>query len=261
MDRLYDIYDTLIYKYADQRIISYPLMGSPFPIIIIMSAYWYMIKNGEKWMANRPAYNIKFFIQTYNILQVLVCGFLGIRALHIILQRDLVCITHFTDSEYDLKVIFYTWLYYLIKISDLLDTVFFVLRKKFTQISTLHVYHHTLMVSVGWIINKYYPAGELVWLGLLNSIVHVFMYFYYFCAVMFDGKINIWWKKYITQAQILQFITLGTIYTIKLFDSTCEYPKGMLVFHLGQVSLLCYMFVNFYYNAYIKQKKTIKKVD
>lgn len=37
------------------------------------------------------------------------------------------------------------WLYYMAKIIELLDTVFFVLRKKHQQVSFLHVYHHTLM--------------------------------------------------------------------------------------------------------------------
>lgn len=230
-------------------------MGSPFPIIIIMSAYWYMIKNGEKWMANRPAYNIKFFIQTYNILQVLVCGFLGIRALHIILQRDLVCITHFTDSEYDLKVIFYTWLYYLIKISDLLDTVFFVLRKKFALVSTLHTYHHTLMVVGSYALARYLPGGEMAVMGTLNSLVHSVMYSYYFYCLYNNSRQNIWWKKYITQMQLGQFCFLLIFYTWKLFFvKNCAYPKLYLVFAIIQILAMLNMFGNYYYNAFIKTK-------
>ncbi|XP_065157461.1 very long chain fatty acid elongase 7-like [Atheta coriaria] len=249
--------------YSDKRLSDYPLMGNCSTLIGIVACYLlFVLKLGPAMMKNRPAFNLRTVLLVFNAVQIIMCLYIITMIVKTIPLNAFTCMTNQTTSPSDLVLLNVSYLYWVIKLIDLFDTIFFVLRKKFTQISTLHVYHHTLMVSVGWIINKYYPAGELVWLGLLNSIVHVFMYFYYFCAVMFDGKITIWWKKYITQAQILQFITLGTIYTIKLFDSTCEYPKGMLVFHLGQVSLLCYMFVNFYYNAYIKQKKTtIKKVD
>lgn len=53
------------------------------------------------------------------------------------------------------------WLYYICKITELLDTVFFVLRKKQNQITFLHVYHHTLMPFCGFIGLKYF-AGALL---------------------------------------------------------------------------------------------------
>ena len=52
------------------------------------------------------------------------------------------------------------WLYYMAKIVELLDTVFFVLRKKQSQVSFLHVYHHTLMPFCAFIGVKYF-AGKL----------------------------------------------------------------------------------------------------
>lgn len=51
------------------------------------------------------------------------------------------------------------WLYYMCKITELLDTVFFVLRKKQNQVSFLHLYHHTLMPICGFIGIKYF-AGK-----------------------------------------------------------------------------------------------------
>lgn len=60
------------------------------------------------------------------------------------------------------------WLYYMCKITELLDTVFFVLRKKQNQITFLHLYHHTLMPICGLIGIKYF-AGKwnTLWLLLL----------------------------------------------------------------------------------------------
>jgi elongation of very long chain fatty acids protein 7 len=51
------------------------------------------------------------------------------------------------------------WLYYMAKIIELLDTVFFVLRKKNSQVSFLHLYHHSLMPICAFIGVKYF-AGE-----------------------------------------------------------------------------------------------------
>lgn len=52
------------------------------------------------------------------------------------------------------------WLYYMCKIIELLDTVFFVLRKKQNQISFLHLYHHTLMPFCGFIGVKYFAGKQ-----------------------------------------------------------------------------------------------------
>jgi hypothetical protein len=34
------------------------------------------------------------------------------------------------------------WLFYISKFVELLDTVFFIMRKKFNQVTFLHVFHH-----------------------------------------------------------------------------------------------------------------------
>lgn len=57
------------------------------------------------------------------------------------------------------------YLYFLAKISELLDTVFFVLRKKDRQISFLHMYHHTVMPMISWGATKYYPGGHGTFIG------------------------------------------------------------------------------------------------
>lgn len=53
------------------------------------------------------------------------------------------------------------WLYYMAKVIELLDTVFFVLRKKNSQVSFLHLYHHTLMPMCAFVGVKYF-AGKFI---------------------------------------------------------------------------------------------------
>lgn len=54
------------------------------------------------------------------------------------------------------------WLYYMAKIIELLDTVFFVLRKKNSQVSFLHLYHHSLMPVCSFIGVKYFAGKDSV---------------------------------------------------------------------------------------------------
>ena len=47
------------------------------------------------------------------------------------------------------------YVYYLSKLSEFADTIFFVLRKKKSQISWLHLYHHSLTPIEAWILTKF----------------------------------------------------------------------------------------------------------
>lgn len=51
-----------------------------------------------------------------------------------------------------------SYLYMIAKLLDLLDTIFFVLRKKDSQISFLHIYHHTITFTFSWYYLKYLPG-------------------------------------------------------------------------------------------------------
>lgn len=107
--------------------------------------------------------------------------------------------------------------YFLLKLIDLMDTVFFVLRKKTNQISFLHLYHHTGMVILTWNATKFFAGGHSVFTGFLNSIIHVVMYTYYLVsAFQPQYKNNIWWKKYITQMQIVSIFPVSVLSTFAL---------------------------------------------
>lgn len=63
-----------------------------------------------------------------------------------------------------------TYFYYILKILDLVDTVFFVLRKKTTQISFLHVYHHGALLLGTYVIFSWRP-GKLNRLNLILKLI------------------------------------------------------------------------------------------
>lgn len=70
------------------------------------------------------------------------------------------------------NVVWITYFYYILKIIDLLDTLFFVLRKRNNQITFLHVYHHGGMILASYTVSKFI-AGEYgdLWLRVSGSLV------------------------------------------------------------------------------------------
>ncbi len=76
--------------------------------------------------------------------------------------------------------------------------------------SFLHIYHHTTIAWAWWIALRYSPGGDIYFGALLNSAIHVLMYSYYAFALV---KVRCPWKRYLTQAQLLQFTSV-VIYTI-----------------------------------------------
>lgn len=51
--------------------------------------------------------------------------------------------------------------YFLLKIYDLIETIFFVLRKKQRQVSFLHVYHHVMILSFTYLGMRSLPGKML----------------------------------------------------------------------------------------------------
>lgn len=162
----------------------------------------------------------------------------------------------YSNTEKAIQMARTVWLYFILKVVDLLDTVFFVLRKKSSQISFLHVYHHAVMLLTTWAVTKFLPGGHGTFLGYLNSFVHAVMYAYYFATSMWpEYKNSIWCKKYITQLQMIQFMLIGLHALTALVIKNCEYPRFMAVLICVQSIIMFMLFYDFYKKAYMKKVK------
>lgn len=82
--------------------------------------------------------------------------------------------------------------------------IFFVLRKKESQVTFLHLYHHSLTPLETWICVKFIPGGHGTLGNLINNAVHVIMYLYYMVSAMGpEYQKYLWWKKHLTTVQLV----------------------------------------------------------
>lgn len=146
------------------------------------------------------------------------------------------------------------WLYYVCKLIELLDTVFFVLRKKQRQISFLHVYHHALMPLTSWIGVRFFPGGQVTLLGFINSFIHIIMYTYYMLSAMGPQfQKHLWWKKYLTSLQLVQFSIIFA-QNVQLFFIECDFPKVLALLLTINSSVFIYLFGAFYVSNYLNAR-------
>lgn len=84
----------------------------------------------------------------------------------------------------------------------------------------------------------------------INSIVHVLMYSYYAVSA-YNRSSGIWWKKYVTQLQLIQFALCALHSAYFIFIDNCARPK---IYHgLEMVHGLLFLktFGSFYVQNYV----------
>jgi hypothetical protein len=120
----------------------------------------------------------------------------------------------------EMKITNALWFYYISKGIEFFDTIFMIIRKRFQQITFLHIFHHSSMFILWWVVLTWVPvrssnyyfrlkffffqSGQ-AWFGpLMNSIVHILMYSYYGLSVIPSLRGKLWWKQYITIIQLVK---------------------------------------------------------
>lgn len=166
-----------------------------------------------------------------------------------------------------------SWWYFFTKFTEFFDTLFFIMRKRFNQVSTLHIIHHGLMpfsgkfhlnvealstsnkivFSIVWWGVKFFPGGHATFFGMLNTGVHVVMYTYYMLAAMGPAvQKYLWWKKYLTMFQIAQFTAIFAHSFQLLFSNPCNFSTA-IIYYIGLHGALFFgLFSKFYARSYSK---------
>lgn len=165
---------------------------SPHSISILIAFYlFFVLKWGPRFMQHRKSYNLERILLFYNAIQVILnftlLAFVSTPAYRVValsfrqfvfpfrVSLRLQCLYEinfkyegrvnfmcesldFSDSYVGLRSAQSSYCYLLLKILDLFDTVFFVLRKRTRQISFLHVYHHVAVLIGSWIAVSWAPG-------------------------------------------------------------------------------------------------------
>ncbi|XP_076277601.1 very long chain fatty acid elongase 1-like [Lasioglossum baleicum] len=248
----------------DPRTKDLPLIASNYQIPLILILYLYIVlKWGPNYMKDKKPYNLKTFIRCYNVLQVFMNGFIVVRfaQLGVFDEPTKLCIL--PDYSFDpipVQISYTLWLGLIIRLVDLTETVTFVLRKKERQVSFLHLYHHVSIILLGWYFTRFYAVQITVIPLVINSIVHMVMYTYYFLSSFGDKapKILQKVKPLITIMQMIQFVIL-ILYAVVVYLPSCRLPT-IVPIHIGNLNIIIYLilFYNFYRTNYKTQQKQKK---
>lgn len=203
--------------------------------------YYVTIFGGRELMRGRPAFELKTPFKVHNLFLTALSG--GLLALFLEQLVPTVWRRGVFDSVCDgsagwtqpLTLLYYvsrieklldgnplantssSQLNYLTKYVEFIDTAFLVLKKKRLSTSApfhrvahsltwitafLHTYHHGATALLCYV--QLVGETPVSWVPItLNLSVHCLMYWYYFQSAR---GIAIWWKKYITVMQIIQFV-------------------------------------------------------
>nr|XP_020462683.1 elongation of very long chain fatty acids protein 1-like [Monopterus albus]XP_020462684.1 elongation of very long chain fatty acids protein 1-like [Monopterus albus] len=259
-----EIYDYLMAG-CDPRIKGYLLMQSPFPMTTILLCYlFFALYLGPRIMANRRPFQLKEAMIVYNFFLVALSLYIVYEfmmsgwATTYTWRCDIIDTSH---SPQALRMVQVAWLFWFSKIIELMDTIFFVLRKKHSQITFLHIFHHSFMPWTWWWGASYAPGGIGSFHAMVNSSVHVVMYFYYgLSAAGPRFQKYLWWKKYMTAIQLTQFVLISLHATQYYFMDSCDYQFPVIIHLIWMYGTFFFvLFSNFWVQAYVKGKRLPKQ--
>lgn len=250
------------HEVGDARTQDYVLMsGGPLPMLGIVCTYVLLVKwLGPRLMEHRASYGCTRLMIVYNIYNIVVNVWFFYESLTCLDYGRLLFVFEYPSRhDWSLKTLHcckMLYLFMLSKLVDMLDTVFFVLRKKMKQVSVLHVYHHSIVPIIIWMAVKLMPTGGPAGLfPLLNSAIHAMMYTYYTLSALGPSfRPYIFWKKYLTIAQLAQFAAYMVHGTLFLFVQQ-GYPKFIVYLAYIQNPLFFMMFYTFFQNTYANKRQ------
>lgn len=247
-------------------------------VAIAIVAYYIVIFGGQAIFRkfDLKAWKLNFLFQLHNLSLTVI----SLTLLVLMIEQLVPIIYHnglfFAICHRDAwtqKLVTLYYLNYMTKYLEFIDTLFLVFKRK--KIIFLHSYHHGATALLCYF--QLTGGTSISWVPItLNLGVHVVMYFYYFLAAR---GIRVWWKQWITNFQIIQFVLdLCFIYYAAFVKVKHDYGLfgcdaeqcincvGTTVATwtgLGIISSYLVLFVLFYIDIYIikgKKSRVVKRV-
>lgn len=249
-------------EYGDPRFNKSPLMGGgPWQMLTITLTYLTAVTLFGPYMMRKrkPMQNLTWPIRGYNAFMVVFNAYLFINFSRK-LSWGLDCWGCGKSMQrFDQSGLVLWELTLLSRYFDFFDTIFFVCRKKFDHLTVLHVTHHTLVPIIVWFAGKFSPTPMVVFAGYINLPIHVIMYTYYGLSTFPSLRKYLWWKKYLTSIQIVQFC-LDLAHSLQVvYFPFCNYHL-MTYIQTAFSLVFLYLFCQFYLRSYIGKKTNEKSM-
>jgi len=240
----------------------FSLFNSPLIPFVCVFLYWVLSKpicDAIRTTFNlEPRGNIQKLVILHSFLLAVYSGWTFIFSTQIVVER--ISEVGFYESICDPDKILWKnrhlsfWVahFYISKYYEFVDTWIVLLKGKDPMF--LQTFHHAGIVILMW---GFVVTSNTVVLVIVcfNSLIHTMMYTYYTCSAL---SIEIPGKKYMTQAQIIQFMVGIGITFLAHFKEGCLTPGQSLVLFLTQLYAvaLIVLFVQFYIKSYSDKKQS-----
>ncbi|XP_011212978.2 elongation of very long chain fatty acids protein 4 [Bactrocera dorsalis] len=238
---------------ADKRTQKWLLVESFADVLALVALYLLLVRYLPQWMQRRKPLQLRPLLLLYNFLLTLLNAHIfkellinGVR-----LKYNFWCQPcRELYSKEELRIAAAVWWFYVSKLLEFADTIFFILRKKQTQLTFLHVYHHSTMFPLWWIAIKWVPTGSTIVPSMINSFIHVIMYSYYGLSALGPNVQKfLWWKKYLTTLQLVQFV-FGAAWSTQAIARGCDFPAWINYITILYMATLLFLFGQFYVKTY-----------
>lgn len=146
---------------GDSRVKGWFLMSNPFPTIACCALYFYAVKAGMTYMKKRSALELRWCLLVYNCLLVALSSWIFVEGGRFgwFGHYSFTCAEcDLQDNEVNQRMVNIVHVYYISKFVEMMDTLFFVLRKKNQLLTPLHLIHHGLLPLSCWFTVKYVPG-------------------------------------------------------------------------------------------------------
>lgn len=244
-----------------------PGVRSPTILITSLLLYLVVVASGCKLLSSkadrgvRDAWWLRAIVISHNLFLISLSLYMCFGCLSQAYQNGYTL----WGNEYkedEKQLAFYIYLFYISKIYEFFDTFIMLLKNNLRQISFLHVYHHSTISLIWWMIARRAPGGDAYFSAALNSWVHVCMYTYYLLAIILGKSPEVrskylWWGRHLTQMQILQFVL--NLFQALYCVSYSKYPKFLSNILLVYMMSLLVLFGHFYYLKHIASSKMRQK--
>lgn len=263
METLWEEYNSFAEKAGDERTVGWPSIRSPVTVATVMACYIYFCVHHKSISSKWVTWDLKPLVTVYNVSMVVLSFYMMCEfwVTGYYSGYSLICQPMDTSrSPTAIRMASAFWLFHMSKYIELIETFLFALRKRYRQITFLHCFHHSSMLIVTWATCRFAPGGHMFIFAGLNCFVHTVMYTYYGISAL--GKHMqkyLWWKRYMTMLQLVQFLYI-VFFCINLEFSDCGFPDFWISrFFMCYCFTLTVLFMNFFLRSYVWPKVTSKQ--